>query len=113
MMARQFALTHTFQEIRLLPKFIGEDGRPHSYGNQFIDGSCEIIHDNDEDWWIAAIWLETDERIRPHDVSSSYRSRELDRSDPIYPLIRAAIERECEEDIAEQVRLNIREEEIV
>lgn len=99
-----------FEEINLLPSFIGKDGKPHRYGDHLLTGSAEIYTDSDGDWWIASISIETAEPIDRWDRSKGWVWRDIPRDEPEFVLFRDAIARECEEDINEEVRLHVMDE---
>lgn len=95
-----------FTEIDLLPDDIGSDGRIISYGECLISGTAEIAFDADGDWWIKSITLATRERPNRFSLWSDGR-RAMDRHHPLYGMVKAAIERKCEDEINDAVRERI------
>lgn len=90
-------LEYRFEELFILPPFIGKDGREYHYADAYVSGSADIAYDADGDWWISGIWLETTER-KPGTLDR--KQRHVKRDDAVFSLVKSAIERECRDSIA-------------
>lgn len=89
-------LEYKFEELPVLPPFTGKDGKEYHYADAYVNGSADIQYDADGDWWVSSIWLETTERKTG---TLERKLRHLDRADAVFALVKAALERECRDDI--------------
>jgi hypothetical protein len=92
--------TFNFEEIQLLPQFVGSDGKSYGYGDQLITGSVDIAANSDEDWWIEGVYLKTDE---PNHTNSCYKWRSIEQVTPIFEIVKAAVIRQCSDAIEAKI----------
>lgn len=108
--AREYSLDYKFEELSILPAFTGADGRSYHYADAYVSGTAEIIHDADGDWWVSEISLETTERVGGYLSVSPRKFRKVERTDPVFGIVKAALERENREHITEAIREHLAEE---